>query len=198
MPFSLARDLMESRRHVSPRRLIDPGPSDSQILAVLELASMAPDHGRLNPWRFVIVPKEQRFRLSQVFAQSLLERDPLATKEQLEEAAQKAHRAPVLLVAVARLGTREPNIDPLERMISMGAAVQNILLGAAALGYGSGLTSGKAMDSTAMRALLELEEGERAICCINLGTIGQHAMSRGLRPSPLDYVRVLQPEPKDV
>ena len=57
------------------------------------------------------------------------------------------HRAPLLLAAVACLGDSEPNTPPLERMISMGAAIQNVLLGAHAMGFGVGLTSGKAMAS---------------------------------------------------
>lgn len=55
----------------------------------------------------------------------------------------KARRAPLLLVAVACLGPREPNTPSLERMVSMGAAIQNLLLGAHAMGFGAGLTSGR-------------------------------------------------------
>ena len=90
----------------------------------------------------------------------MIDRDPGATLEQIEAAREKAHRAPLLLVAVACLGPREPDIPMLERMVSMGAAIQNILLGAHALGFGAGLTSGLAMGSPRLNRLCALAEGE--------------------------------------
>ncbi|HEY0939368.1 MAG TPA: nitroreductase family protein, partial [Steroidobacter sp.] len=103
---------------------------------------------------------------------------------------EKAHRAPMLLVAVACLGSREPDIPPLERMVSMGAAIQNVLLGAHAMGFGAGLTSGQAMGSPRMRSLLALGEGEEAVCCVNLGSVTKTKPIR-LRPMPASFVSTL-------
>ena len=89
----------------------------------------------------------QRHRLAEAFAQVLLDRDPEAAPAQVEAAREKAHSAPTLLIAIARLGPAEPDIPSLERVVSMGAAIQNILLGAHAMGFAAGLTSGQAMSS---------------------------------------------------
>jgi nitroreductase len=185
--FSAARELIVSRQHVSPKRLVGPGPTARQLDALLSLAAAAPDHGQLTPWRFIIVPPGQRHRLGEVFAQSLRDRDPGATSAQQEAAREKAHRAPLVLVAVARLGPREPDIPALERMVSMGAAIQNMLLGAHAMGFGAGLTSGQAMASPRMQALCDLMDGEVTVCCVNIGTVGKRGSSTRVRPLPGEF-----------
>nr|WP_273284653.1 nitroreductase family protein [Methylibium petroleiphilum] len=145
------------------------------------MAGTAPDHGQLTPWRFVIVPIDKRTLLAEVFALALIDRDPGATLEQIEAAREKAHRAPVLMLAVARLGAADPDIPPFERVVSLGAAIQNLLLSAHALGFGAGLTSGQAMASPRMRALFGLAEGEVPVCFVNVGTIAKAKPPR-LRP----------------
>jgi nitroreductase len=190
--FALAQTLIGTRQNVSPKRLVEPGPSAGQLEALLALAATAPDHGLLTPWRFILVPAGQRHRLAEVFALALVDRDPGATLEQIEAARAKAHRAPLLLVAIACLGPREPDIPPLERMVSMGAAIQNLLLGAHAMGFGAGLTSGQAMASERLRALCGLAEGEVAVCCVNIGTVGRHKGTRW-RASPGTLLTELPP-----
>jgi len=176
---------------VLPRRLVDPGPSAEQLNALCSLAAAAPDHGLLTPWRFIVVPPAQRHRLAEVFASALTDRDPLATAEQIAQAREKAHRAPLLMLAVACLGPREPDTPMLERMVSMGAAIQNLLLGAHAMGFGAGLTSGQAMASPRLRALFSLAEGEVPVCCVNIGTATRRSQRAAARPLPAQFVSEL-------
>lgn len=190
-PFGIAQALIESRQNVSPKRLVDPGPSPQQFAALMALAAAAPDHGLLTPWRFIVVPTDQRQRLAEVFALALIDRDPGATLEQIESAREKAYRAPLLMVAVACLGPREPDTPRLERMISMGAAVQNLLLGAHAMGFGAGLTSGQAMKSPRMRELCGLAHEEFAACCVNIGTVSKRKSSTRPRPLTAKFVSTL-------
>ncbi len=193
-PFAFAQALIGSRQNVSPKRLLAPGPTPAQLEALLELAAAAPDHGQLTPWRFIEVPPEQRHRLAQVFALALIDRDPGATLAQVEAAREKAHRAPLLLVAVARLGPCEPDRPALERMISMGAAVQNLLLSAHAMGFGAGLTSGQAMASKRLHDLCGLGRGEVPVCCVNIGTVSQRKAATRARPRPAEFLSELGPE----
>ena len=157
----------------------------------MALAAAAPDHGLLTPWRFIVVPNTQRHRLAEVFALALIDRDPGATLEQIESAREKAYRAPLLMVAVACLGPREPDIPRLERMISMGAAVQNLLLGAHAMGFGAGLTSGQAMRSKRMHELCGLAHEEFAVCCVNVGTVNRRRRAARSRPGAAAFVSEL-------
>lgn len=185
-----AIELIISRQNVSPKRLLTPGPSEDQMASLFQAAAAAPDHGEITPWRFVLVPVGKRELLADAFAQALLERDSQATEAQRETAREKAFRAPFLAVAIARLGPSDPDIDPLERMVSVGAAIQNILLTAHSMGLGCGLTSGQAMRSSPLRRLFNLGEGEQAICCINVGTVLKRKPMR-LKPEVASFVSTL-------
>ncbi len=189
--WALAQALIQSRQTVMPRRLTAPGPDAAQLHDLLALAAAAPDHGQLTPWRFVVVPPSARARLAEVFALALTDRDPTASEEQVSHAREKAHRAPLLMVVVACLGPRAPDIPALERLVSVGAAVQNLLLGAHAMGFGTGLTSGKAMASTRLRALLGLTDTEVPVCCINIGRVSRHKPRQGKRPTPASFTTEL-------
>ena len=187
-----AQALIESRQTILPKRLVAPGPDAQQVRQILGAAAAAPDHGELVPWRFVIVSPEARGRLAEAFAQSLAERDPAATPEQLAQAREKAHRSPLLMLAVARLASQPgEEIPDDERLLSAGCAIQNLLLLATALGFGSALTSGQAMQSSGLRALFELQPHERALCFISIGT-PVAGKPRRPRPGLEDYVSLLK------
>ena len=200
-----ARELIHSRQNVSPKRLVEPGPSPAELNGFLATAGAAPDHGMLMPWRFVVVPAAKRAALAEVFARSLQERDPLATTEQIDAAREKAYRAPFLMLAIVRLQPKpgdtprkptpdddyESTVCDAERLVSLGCAIQNIILAAHAAGFGSGLTSGQALGSSPLRELFALTRQEQAVCCINLGTVSKHRPIR-LRPGVADYVSELR------
>ena len=185
-----ALTLIHSRQHVSPKRLVDPGPDSGQVEKILSAAGAAPDHGRLNPWRLIIIPPERRHLLGAAFAEALIERDGEATEVQVEEARSKAYRGPFLLMVVARLGPELGETHPQERLISAGCAVQNMLLVAHALGFGAGLASGKALYSPQMRRLFSLSEHEQPLCFLTVGTV---QTSKSARPRPFtgDYTSTL-------
>ena len=170
--------------------------------AAIGTAEAAPDHGQLLPWRFVLVPVDKRQLLAEVFGQALQDRDPAATPEQIDNARGKAHRAPLLMLAIARLVGSTPErdaqrqdsgelaISDAERLVSLGCAIQNVLLAAHAMGFGSGLTSGQALASPRLRALFGMHEHEHAVCCINIGTVAKGKPAR-LRPNVAAYVSSL-------
>jgi nitroreductase len=186
----LALALITSRRNVSPKRLNEPGPDEAQLERIFAAAAAAPDHGEITPWRFVIVPVPARARLADVFALALIDRDPNATPSQIAAARAKAHRSPLLMLAIARLGAADPDIRAVERLLSLGCAVQNMLLAAHSMGFGCGLTSGQAMASPRMRELFSLAEGETPVCCINIGTVSRQRAGRA-RPLPETFVSSL-------
>lgn len=182
--------LIHGRQHVAPKRLEAPGPDAAQLDSLLRAAAAAPDHGRIAPWRFVLVPPDRRALLAEAFVAALRERDPQADAQAVAAAGEKAFRAPVLLLAVARLGPAEPDTPAAERLVSLGCAIQNLLLAAEAAGYGSGLTSGQAMESPALRGLFRLAPDEQAVCFVNLGTVRSRRPPRP-RPEPADILSSL-------
>ncbi|MET4576134.1 nitroreductase family protein [Ottowia thiooxydans] len=165
-----AQALIHTRQTILPRRLAGPGPSPSELQVILKAAGAAPDHHRLIPWRFVLVPATSRARLGEAFAAALAERDPSASPEQMAQAYEKAERAPLLMLAIVRITDEDAEIPPAERLVSAGCAIQNMLLMAHALGYGGALTSGKAMNSKPLRTLFDLAEHEQALCFVSIGT----------------------------
>jgi len=182
-----ALTLMQSRHTTLPKRLVAPGPDAAQRQAILSAAAHAPDHDRLRPWRFVDIAGTARERLANAFEQALCERDTSASETERQQAREKAFRAPWLLLAVVRVSDAQlADVAVAERLLSAGAAVQNLLLAATALGYGSALTSGKALQSPALRALFQLGADEEAVCFINVGTVSEGRPSKP-RPQVTDY-----------
>ena len=197
---TLAAALMQSRQTILPKRLTTPGPDAGQLELIFNAAASAPDHGQLLPWRFVIVPQTARAALAEVFGAALLARDAAATPEQVAQAQEKAHRSPLLMLLVVKGedggggegGRGDADIDLAERIVSAGCAVQNMLLMATALGFGSALTSGKALKDDSLRRLFGLGEAEHALCFVSLGTVKSRKPPR-LRPLPADFVGSLLP-----
>jgi nitroreductase len=181
-----ANALIHSRQHVSPKRLVAPGPNLAQKLEILSAAGAAPDHGKITPWHFYEVSPNSRCLLGQLFADALIERDPSASTIQIDEAKQKAFRGPLLLLATAKLDNALDNIPEQEKLISAGCAIQNILLMANALGFGSGLSSGKALYSQKMRELFLLKDKEEPLCFITIGAISVHKPNKK-RPDVSTY-----------
>jgi nitroreductase len=181
---------MESRQTILPKRLLDPGPSAPQIAQIFAAAASAPDHGQILPWRFIHINGDARPLLAEVFAQALLERDPQATSVQVEQAREKAFRAPLLLLAVVDGARGDASIDLQERIVSAGCAIQNMLLMSTALGFGSAVTSGKALHSPCLRQLFALTASDHALCFVSVGTAAKRKSER-VRPVPRDYVTQL-------
>lgn len=161
---------LAARRNYTLRRLLAPGPDAGELAALVEAAAHAPDHGLLRPWRFILVPPERRADLGEVFVEALLRRDPACDEEARATARDKAFRAPCLLVAVLADARDVPAIPRGEKLVSLGCAIQNMLVAAQLMGYGGGLASGAAMDAPGMRGLLRLAPHEQAICFVGLGT----------------------------
>ncbi len=185
--------LMQARETILPKRLVAPGPDAEQLLQILAAAASAPDHGQMRPWRFVLVPTDARMALAEAFGAALLERDPQATADQVLQAQEKAHRGPLLMLVVVNGNCGDPGIDLYERIVSTGCAIQNMLLVATALDFGSALTSGKALKSAVLRTLFGLRDGEHALCFISMGTVQSRKKSARQRPVPDDYVSILIP-----
>ncbi len=79
-----------ARRSVSPRRLIEPGPSPEQVRTMIEAACAAPDHRRLRPWRFILIRNDARTRLADLFEAAARETHGTLSDDQSERAREKA------------------------------------------------------------------------------------------------------------
>jgi nitroreductase len=158
--------LIERRR--SHSRLTAPGPGRAELDAILAAAMQAPDHGRLRPWQFVVFTGTQREAFGEVLAEAAAARTPQITPVALEKERSRLLRAPAVISAAARI--REAPISPDEQVAAVAAAVQNMLLAATALGYGSMWRTGVICTDPQVKAALGLGERDRLVGFVYLGT----------------------------
>jgi nitroreductase len=128
-------------------------PTREQLEIVLQAAVRAPDHGRLRPWRFMLIEGDQRRKFGDLLAASAQRRVPGLSEGDLQRERGKALRAPLIIVVACRVvaGTKVPAI---EQILAAGAATQNILLALHALGFVAAWKSGEgAYDPEVKRAL---------------------------------------------
>lgn len=154
---------------VTAARLGEPAPSQQQLEQLLAAAGRAPDHGRLAPWQFTIIEGAARERFGALLADAKRRLAPDANENMLNAERSKALRAPLIVVAATRIvpGHKVPEI---EQILAAGAAVQNLLLAAQSLGFGSMWKTGApAYDSEVKRAL-GIEVHDHIIGFIYLGT----------------------------
>ena len=168
---SSALSLLETRRSGRPREMTAPGPSEAELARILTIAARTPDHGKLAPWRFVVVEPGQRQALADVLTRALAEEDPEALPAHHAKALEFAHQAPVLVVLVSA-PVQGHKIPVWEQEMSCGAAGMNLLLATHALGYAGGWITGWQAYSPAVTAAL-CEPGERIAGFLFLGTPGE-------------------------
>src|SRR3954453_14648064 len=96
-----ALDLLLTRE--SAMKLDAPAPSEADLDKMFQSAVRAPDHGRLRPWRFVVIEADKRAKLDPLGAESMRRRMPDASEEWLDRERAKPMRAPTIVVAAAHV-----------------------------------------------------------------------------------------------
>jgi nitroreductase len=174
--------LLARRRSTKVAHFAEPGPSPAQLDALIRLAARAPDHGKLAPWRFVIMAGEARVRAGEAIA-AVISSDAGVDETQLGFARALFLRAPAVVMVVSRAAPH-PKIPEWEQQLSSGAACYGLLIAAHAMGFaGCWLTEWPAYDARA-RAALGLAEHERVSGFVYLGAAREPALERA-RPAPL-------------
>jgi nitroreductase len=187
---SSALALLRTRRSGKPRELVGPGPSGPELEEMLKIAARVPDHGKLSPWRFVVVGDDQRDAFALLLRRALAEEDECAPPARHEKADQFAHHAGALVVLVSS-PTQGHKIPVWEQELSSGAAAMNLLLGAHAMGYVGGWVTGWYAYSAKVNAAF-CDPGERIAGFVFIGTPGRDLDERP-RPDLRDVVRHWQP-----
>jgi len=178
-----ALTLLKTR--TSPGQLVEPGPTPEQLNEILSAGASAPDHGRMQPWRFIIIAGESRMRFGAVMADSLRRREPTAPAGKIEAEAKKALRAPVIIVVAASVSDN-PKVPAVEQIVAVGAATQNMMLAAHALGYGAFWRTGPVAYDEQVKQALGLAAEDAVVGILYLGSIGLVGKPRA--PVALDAV----------
>ncbi len=168
--------LLARRRSTKVGHLTEPGPADEQINALLRLAARVPDHGKLGPWRFVVIAGEARVRAGEALA-NVIAKDDGVDESRLDAARGLLHRAPVCVMVVSS-PTPSQKAPDWEQEQSAAMAAFALLLAAHAMGFGGCiLTEWPTYDARA-RSALGLKEHERIAGFVYLGTPREPASER--------------------
>lgn len=168
---------LQSRRSVSARFLTGPEPSQEEIDTMVTIAARVPDHGKLAPWRFILIRAEARQDLGLVIAELAHQKQGITDPERLEVEKNRFCHAP-LVIAVISKATEHPKIPVWEQQLSAGAVCMNLLSAASALGYGAcWLTEWMAYDPD-FCSVLGLTGAERVAGFIHIGHVLQKPVDR--------------------
>jgi nitroreductase len=162
-----ATELLLSRS--SALRLEMPAPNPDELEIMLLAALRAPDHGRLRPWKLVLVNEDKLGAFGDLLAQSLKQGKPDASAEMLQRERDKARRAPLIIVVAAQIHNAH-KIPEVEQLLSAAAAAQNIMLAAHARGYGAMWKTGAPAYDAKVKAALGLSETDAIVGFMYIGT----------------------------
>lgn len=160
------------QNRVSITKLIEPAPNHTDLLEVFKAAARAPDHGKLQPWRFMVIEGEGLTLLSGIFLAALAKSNPDISPSVVEKTRNMPFRAPMIIVAIAKC-QENSKVPKQEQIIACGAATQNLLNALFALNYGAVWRTGDLAYDNHVAQSLGLTESEQIIGFIYVGTPAQ-------------------------
>ena len=172
----------------SALKLQAPGPTREELDTLFQSAVRAPDHGRLRPWRFVVIDTDQREKFGDLMAESMRRRMPDTNAETLQRERDKAMRAPVIVVVAGHI-QKGHKIPEIEQVAAVSAAAQTIMLAAPAQGYGVMWKTGDPAYDPFVRQSLGLDPEDEIVGFMYIGTQVGGGISVP-RPSAKDFVSV--------
>ena len=159
-----------NRRSGNARALMAPGPDAAAIVDIVKAAAQAPDHGRLVPFRFVEIAADARGALADLLEASSLMLNPNLPATEIERAREKADQGPVILGIIARIDAQHPKITASDQWLSVGCALENMLLAIQSLGFAAAVRSGPFLATAPMRTGFHLGENEHLVSLVAIGT----------------------------
>ncbi len=171
---------MRTRRSALSMTLEEPGPTGEQVLAMVEIASRVPDHGKLAPWRFVQWDMPVRRTMHGQLIDLLHANPDIPDQPKKEQGTNKLLHAPCVIAVISKAGDH-PKIPEWEQILSTGAVCMNLLIAANAQGFEAQWLTAWYVYRDDARDILGLEEGERLAGIIH---IGSSTIAKNERPRP--------------
>lgn len=162
------QNFLKTRRSSKIASLKDPAPSTEQIREILSLATRVPDHGKYNPWYFIVLEGTARAQAGELLRKAYVTEnlEALPAKRDLE--AERFLRAPLVIAVVSRI--REGKNPQWEQILSGGAVCYNLCLATNALGFGANWVTEWYSYSPAFRDLMGLDERDHFAGFVYIGT----------------------------
>ncbi len=181
-------DAIRNRKHMGALMLQQPGPDAQEMEAILEAGAAAPDHGKIMPFRFVVVPDAMRQVFVDVSLAAFKAAVPDADDAGLKKARGKAEQPPAVIGLIARVNHQHPKIVASDQWLTVGCALQNLWLAAESLGFACGVSSGRLMETDIMRQAFGLADNEALVSVISVGTPRERQPPRA-KPALTELVR---------
>ncbi len=162
-------DFMLTRNSAPIPELREPAPADSEIETMIRVASRVPDHGRLEPWRFIVYRGEARARIGELLMELAEKREGPLPEGRRQQERTRFSRAP-LVIGVISKPRENPKIPQWEMFLSGGAAAMNLVIAANAMGYATNWITNWYSDVEEGRRILGLAPNERVIGFIHIGS----------------------------
>jgi nitroreductase len=169
----------------------EPGPDRAQLLDMIRIATRVPDHGLLEPWRFILYQGEARLKVGEFFAARIAELEGPVTEQRIAQEKARFARAPVVVGVVSSPKPHE-RIPEWEQFLSGGNAAFSLVLAAHAFGFGANWVSNWYSSDARSREFLGLEAHERAIGFVHIGTVSVPIPDRP-RPEPSSVLTEFMP-----
>ena len=163
-----ALDFLKARRSRPAKTLTGPVPDRDEVAELLSIAARCPDHGKLEPWRFLVLEKPALTRLAGTIPSKGVE---LGVEPEKVEKAQKQFADADLAVAVIASPKPSDKIPKIEQTLSAGAVATLLLSAALAAGWGANWLTGWACHDRSWREEnLGLMPHEWIVGFIHIGT----------------------------
>jgi nitroreductase len=180
-----ALELLKTRSSTSSKLLQAPGPNQAELEQLLTLAMRVPDHGKLMPWRLIVIQGEAREALSKALVDRFLHLKPDADEASIAKEHGRFLHAPVIVAIVACI-TPNHKIPESEQYASASAVCMQLLNAAHAQGFGAQWLTAWAAYDDVIKARLGLIANEHIAGFVHLGN-GAVGAER-VRPALVDKV----------
>jgi nitroreductase len=144
---------------------------------MLEIACRVPDHGMMEPWRFLVLPKATRGNVVTQLVEKFRAAHPDATDGEVDKIRLRFQESPLIVAVISRTAVN-PKVPEIEQILSAGAVCMNLLHAAQASGFGAIWLTGWAAFAPSCREIFSLQPNEQIAGFIHLGTAAAGSFQR--------------------
>ena len=184
--MSQLSEFLLKRRSVVVRNMAEPGPSSEDLEKILRAGMRVPDHGRLTPWRFIVIRGDARMKMGKILGKAFRKENPDCIDEQVEIEEERFIRAPSVVAVVSRTNP-EHKIPEWEQILSSGAACQNMLTAALGMGFAAQWITEWYAYNEDVKSALGLKSRDRVSGFLYFGSLTDPPTDR-IRPDYEDIV----------
>ena len=184
--MSQLSEFLLKRRSVVVRNMAEPGPSSEDLEKILRAGMRVPDHGRLTPWRFIVIRGDARMKMGKILGKAFRKENPDCIYEQVEIEEERFIRAPSVIAVVSRTNP-EHKIPEWEQILSSGAACQNMLTAALGMGFAAQWITEWYAYNEDVKSALGLKSRDRVSGFLYFGSLTEAPTDR-IRPDYEDIV----------